>query len=119
MEQTTTPPNPTNSLKTMTQVVYGCYLASLLIGITSIVGIIIAYIKQGEAQGTPYASHFQWQIRTFWFTLLFSIIGVVLSIVGIGFLILLAVLVWFIYRSIKGLLRANEGLPIENPKAWM
>ena len=97
---------------TLTHVIYGLYGASLAIGITSIVAIVLNYIKREEIAGTFLESHFRWQIRTFWFGLLWGVIGAILCLVLIGIPILIADVIWFIYRITKGWLRLNEGKPM-------
>jgi uncharacterized membrane protein len=99
-------------------IVYILYLAGFLTVITAIIGVIIAYIQSDTAD--PIArSHFQFQIRTFWIFLLYVVIGLALTVVGIGVLILLWSLVWSIVRNIKGILALNENKPIADPKSWM
>lgn len=98
--------------------VYILYLVSLLIGITSIVGVVVAYIYQGDASET-IKTHFRFQIRTFWIGLLLGIVGLLLSVVLIGFLVLLFLLVWFVVRCVLGLKYLNEGKPVPNPASWM
>jgi uncharacterized membrane protein len=95
--------------KQFTQIIYILQLVSLVIGITAIVGIVMNYVKLGEVRGTMLESHFRWQIRTFWFSLLWSVIGFILSFVMVGFLVLLAAVVWWIYRAVKGLIYLNDG----------
>ena len=99
-------------------VVYILYLAGFLTAITAVIGVIIAYIQSDTAD--PVArSHFQFQIRTFWILLLYIVIGLALTVVGVGILILLWSLVWSIVRNIKGILVLNENKPIADPKSWM
>lgn len=100
------------SLKSLTQVVYVLYALSYFTGITAIVGIIINYVKLEDAAGTWLESHFRWQIRTFWFGLLWAVIGVITAFVLIGFAILFANFVWIIYRIVKGWLNLNDGKPM-------
>ena len=64
-------------------------------------------------------SHYNNQINIFWKGLLYSVIGVVLTAVLIGILILLAALIWYIVRCIKGMQALSAGQPIENPGSWM
>ena len=97
------------SLKTITTVVYALQAASFFIGLTFIAAVIANYVKQGEVEGTWLESHFRWQIRTFWFSLLWSIIGFVLVLVLVGYLVLLADAIWVIYRIIKGWMALSEG----------
>lgn len=103
-----------DSLKTLTTVVYALQAASFIIGITSIVAIVINYVKIDDVKGTWLESHFRWQIRTFWFGLLWGVIGVLTFILVVGWLILAADAVWVIYRIVKGWLNLNEGKEV-NP----
>ena len=98
--------------------IYALYLAGLLVGITAVVGVVMAYIARDRAEGWV-VSHYEFQIRTFWLTLLYTAIGVVLSFVLIGIPVLMATLVWFIIRNVKGLIRASQDEPIPDPKSWL
>lgn len=98
-----------DSAKTITTVIYGLQAVSFILGLSFIVAIIINYIKKDDVQGTWLESHFRWQIRTFWFGLLWSIIGVILLFVVIGYFVLMANGIWLIYRIIKGWLRLMDG----------
>ena len=98
--------------KTMTHVIYALYAASLLSGITVLIAIVLNYIKKEDVAATILESHFRWQIRTFWFSLLWAFIGAITFIILIGIPILVADLVWFIYRIAKGWLSLHEGKPI-------
>ena len=100
------------SLKTLSHVIYGIYALSLFSGVPAIVGIVLNYIKLGDARGTWLESHFRWQIRTFWWAVLWSIIGTITLIVFIGWVVLGVTYVWVIYRIAKGWLKLNDGLPI-------
>ncbi|GAB3293578.1 DUF4870 family protein [Pseudidiomarina andamanensis] len=98
--------------KQYTQIIYILQLVSLIFGITSIIGVVMNYVKLSEVRGTFLESHFRWQIRTFWFVLLWTVIGGILTMVGIGVLILLAVAVWYIYRAVKGLNALSTNRPM-------
>lgn len=98
--------------KQYTQIIYILQLVSLVFGITAIIGVVMNYVKLSEVRGTFLESHFRWQIRTFWFILLWTIIGGILSMVVVGFLILLAAAVWYIYRAIKGINALNGNRPM-------
>jgi uncharacterized membrane protein len=99
--------------KQLAFVVYVLYLVGFFIGLTSLVGVIIAHMKYSEANDV-YKSHFQYQIRTFWFGLLTVVVGAALSMVFIGYLVLLWWLVWTLVRCIKGMIRQSDGRPVEN-----
>jgi uncharacterized membrane protein len=91
-ERTEIPAEPPRSLVTVTQLIYALHALSLLIGVTtaatiigafvfgvpSIIAVVINYLKREEARGTFLESHFRWQIRTFWFALLWFAIGAML-----------------------------------------
>ncbi|MHB1590810.1 MAG: DUF4870 family protein [Sulfuricella sp.] len=98
-----------DSAKTLTAVVYALQAASFFFGVTYIVAIIISYVKLDDVKGTWLESHFRWQIRTFWFSLLWGAIGAITYILIIGWFILAADGIWVIYRIVKGWLRLNEG----------
>ncbi|WP_089725131.1 DUF4870 family protein [Candidatus Thiosymbion oneisti] len=99
----------TKSAKTITTVVYALQAASFLLGITFIVAVIINYIKKGDVQETWLDSHFRWQIRTFWFSLLWLILGLVTYFIGVGYVILIVNMIWIIYRIVRGWLRLLDG----------
>jgi uncharacterized membrane protein len=100
------------SLKTLTTVIYALYALSLFNGITAIVAIVLNYIKREDAQGTWLESHFTWQIRTFWWSVLWCVLGAITWIILIGWVILAVAFVWFIYRIAKGWLNLNDGKPM-------
>jgi uncharacterized membrane protein len=121
------------SLVTWTHVIYALHAASVVIGVIgsvtivgtflfglpSIVAVILNYIKRGEVRGTFLESHFTWQIRTFWYTALWAVLGIVLfAITIIGLLLLwipLGILgIWVIYRVLRGwlALRARDPVPV-------
>jgi uncharacterized membrane protein len=98
--------------KNITQLIYALYAASLIFGITWLVAIILNYVKRDDVVNTLYESHFRWQMRTFWFNLLWFVIGGITSFIVIGFVIMGFSLVWYIYRIVKGWLRLTEGKPM-------
>ena len=108
------------SPQTWAIVVWALFLASILsVAFTSIIGVIIADIKRGDLAGTPYASHMTSAIRTFWITLIVGIIGLVLLIVGIGVIILGLLVLWHLFRVVRGLIYAIDGRPIADPTGWL
>jgi len=101
-----TEPTPTTeerlaSLKTLTAVIYGLYALSMFAGISAIVAIVLNYIKVDDAKGTWLESHFSWQIRTFWWSLLWAVIGGITWIILIGWVVWGVAYIWFIYRIAK------------------
>ena len=114
-------------LRAWTHVIYGLHALSVAIGITtaafivtafvfgvpSIAAVILNYVKRGEARGTFLESHFRWQIRTFWYTQQWCVIGGLLfaTVVGpiVAIPIFLAVGVWVIYRVVRGWMNLSAG----------
>lgn len=121
---------PAPSLVTVAHLVYALHALSLLIGVTtaatiigafvfgvpSIIAVVINYVKRGEARGTFLESHFRWQIRTFWYALLWCLIGGMLfiTLVGIPFAVgvFFAAGVWAIYRVTRGWLALRDRKPM-------
>ncbi len=98
--------------------IYILYLVGVVVGVTSIIGVIMAYT--GKGKGDAFLdSHYNNQINIFWKGLLYSLIGVVLMAVLIGVLILLAALIWYIIRNVQGMQALSAGKPIENPGSWL
>ena len=101
------------SLRQIALVVYILQALSFFFGLTAVIGVIINYIKKEDAAGTLYQSHFDWQIRTFWWGLVWGVVGFVLIFaLGLGLLVLLVAWIWAIYRVVKGWLKWNDGQPV-------
>lgn len=120
MSQTIDPnPNSNSSSTTDTvKLVYLLYFAGFIVGITSLIGVVVAYLKRGDADSVA-ASHFTYQIRTFWIGFLFIILSTLLMVVAIGFFTMLAWVLWAIIRSVKGFMLISEGKPIPEPETWL
>jgi len=112
IQPTATEPSNLDKLKTITTIVYILQALSYFTGITFIAAVILNYIKKDDVQGTWLASHFDWQIRTFWYGLLWSIIGFMSLILIVGYFIIIANAIWIVYRIIKGWLRLSENKPM-------
>jgi uncharacterized membrane protein len=110
MSSETTPQELAN--KNITQVIYGLYAASIIVGVTYFVAIVLNYIKKDDVVGTWLESHFTWQIRTFWWGLLWTVIGVITMFVFVGIVVLCVAFIWFVYRIVKGWLRLSENKPM-------
>lgn len=112
--------------KSATKVAHAVYLLQALSFfmpfILPVIAVIINYVKKADAQGTWLESHFVWQIRTFWYGLLWVVAGSLFClatafilgpyVIGIVFLAGAGITVWFLYRIIKGWLRLNDGKPM-------
>ncbi len=89
--------------------VYALQAISFFLGFTFLISLIIIYVKENDVKGSWLESHFKWQKRTFWFGLLWTIVGLASLLIVIGYFILLLNTVWIIYRITKGWMRLNEG----------
>jgi uncharacterized membrane protein len=123
---------PDPSLIKLTHIIYGLHALSLLVGIVgaatvvgafllgwpSLIAVILNYVKRSEARGTWLDSHFRWQIRTFWFGLLWVSLCFVFIVITLGVGILIAwvplgvVGLWFIYRIARGWLALGDRRPM-------
>lgn len=99
--------------KRLATICYALYAASCLVGVTAIAAIIVNYLKRDDVAGTWVASHFEWQIKTFWYGLAGAVVSWLLMFVLIGFPLLLAVGVWVIYRIVKGWLALADGKSVD------
>jgi uncharacterized membrane protein len=98
--------------------VYVLYLLGLVLGgISAIIGVVIAYMNKDQAPDW-LKSHYVYQIHTFWKLLLYGVISSLLTVVLIGFLLLLVLLVWYIMRCVRGLSAVARREPIADPAAW-
>lgn len=97
--------------------IYILYLVSIIVGVTSIIGVIMAYMGRGKADPVM-ASHYTNQIHIFWKALLYSLIAFVLTFVLIGLLLFIGILIWYIIRIVKGMQALGRGEPAENPTSW-
>ena len=100
------------------QLIYILYLVGFIIGITPLIGIVLAYMNRGKASGI-YESHYTWAIRTFWIGILYSIISIILTFLVVGVLAMIATAIWMIARCIIGLQKLGRNEPIANPQSWL
>src|SRR5262245_56067463 len=112
----TQPPLVSNS--SMALIVYILYFVGYFTVIPFIVGVIIAHVQKGSG-GPLLDSHYDFQIRTFWISVLYGIVGFVLMFVLIGFLVWAWWFIWSLIRNIKGILALNENRPIADPRSWL
>ncbi|MCB2049147.1 MAG: DUF4870 domain-containing protein [Novosphingobium sp.] len=95
------------------------YLSSFILGVTSIVGVVLAYVWKGEAKEEWEISHYEYLINTFWIGFVGSIVSVVLMVVLIGFLLLPAVIVLMVVRCVLSLINAQKREPMPNPRTLL
>jgi len=117
---------PRQGLVTLTHVIYALHafsavtgmlspamiVTAFLTGWPSIIAVILNYVKRSEVRGTWLDSHFSWQIRTFWYALLWVIVGAILFVTVVGIVLALplwfATGIWVLYRIIRGWLALNS-----------
>ncbi|KDC68161.1 hypothetical protein L510_4317 [Bordetella bronchiseptica MBORD591] len=106
-------PGGAPDLRTLTHVAYGLYALGFLtggfLGIATLAAVVLMYVKRGDTAGTMYASHFDWLLRTFWWALLWLAISAIATLIFIGWIGVVATVVWVLYRLIKGWLALLEG----------
>ena len=100
------------------RIVYILYLVSLIVGVTSIIGVIIAYVNRADAPEWVQ-THYRFQIRTFWIGFLYAFLSLLTVIILIGLFFGVFTFIWWIVRSAKGLKLLGEGTPYENPATWL
>ena len=94
------------------------YLSSFVLGITVLIGVVLAYVWRGEPQAEWERSHYTYLIRTFWLGLIGGIISTFLMLVLIGFLLIVGVAVLVIVRCVLSLVNAQKKLPMPDPETW-
>lgn len=97
----------------MPMIIYILYFAGFLFGVSALAGLIMAYVQRSDDDDAVLASHYRYQIRTFWFGLLYFIIGILTSFLLVGYLVLLFWLVWTLIRIIKGYSAWDKGVVIQ------
>ena len=123
------PPTPQNvraSLIHVTHLIYALHASAVVVGLLSsatvagglvfglpsLAAVVLNYWMAGEVRGTWLEAHFRWQIRTFWFGMLWGVLGAITFFLVIGWFVLIANVIWVIYRIAKGWLRLNDNKPM-------
>ncbi|HUO83018.1 MAG TPA: hypothetical protein VM616_09195 [Gammaproteobacteria bacterium] len=89
---------------------YVLHLVGAIAAVPSLIALILNYLKRGA--GDPdLLSHHQWMIETFWWAVVWFVVGAILTLVLVGWLIMLIAWLWYLYRHVRGLLRLIEGRP--------
>jgi uncharacterized membrane protein len=103
---------------TAANTIYILYLVGLIVPLTPLVGVIIAYVQRSNAPDWV-RSHYRFQIRTFWIAVLYSVIGIITCFILVGFFWLCFVLVWWVVRCVKGMQAVAAGTPYERVETWI
>lgn len=130
LDQTPSTSQPPESLVNVAHLVYALHAWSVIAGIIgaasivgmfltgwpSIIAVIINYVKRPDARGTWLDTHFGWQIRTFWYTLLWVVIAVIaaFTVIGLPFAIGIAIVItlWVVYRIVRGWIALASAKPM-------
>ncbi|EYS85801.1 putative membrane protein [Cupriavidus necator] len=116
--QVTTPSGEQlSSLRKLLHILYALYAIFWLTGgITALIAIVIDYVKRDDARGSLYASHFAWQIRSFWWSVVWGVLGGVLFatvvLMPLAFAVWGVLSLWMLYRIVKGWLYLNDSKPM-------
>src|SRR3954465_12503697 len=121
---------PAQNLVTLTHVMYALHGFSALMGVLtsafvvtaflagwpSILAVILNYVKRDEVRGTWLETHFAWQLRAFWYAVLWFMVAVLLALTFVGIVlaipVTLALTVWIVYRVIRGWMTLGQGKPM-------
>jgi uncharacterized membrane protein len=122
---------PAEGLVRLTHLIYALHAFSAVMGLVSsaavvtafltgwpsILAVVLNYAKRADVRGTYLVSHFRWQIRTFWFALLWTVVAFALFVTVVGiplaWLLMVGTGLWVLYRIARGWLALNDGRPIE------
>jgi len=125
---------PREGLVTLAHVIYALHAFSAVTGIIgaativgafltgwpSIIAVILNYAKRADVRGTYLETHFSWQIRTFWYALLWVMIGIAVAVTIVGIpislMIFVAISLWILYRIVRGWLALLERKPMDIPQ---
>jgi len=103
--------------RTLAIIIYVFYAVGFFIPLTALIGVIMAHIKIKDTQDW-LKSHLRFQIRTFYIGLGAIALGSILSLVVVGWFILIAWFIWAIIRIVVGLMQVTSNKPIDNPASW-
>jgi uncharacterized membrane protein len=109
-------PKPADT--TIVLVVYALLLAGFVVGFTPLVGVIVAYVYRGKGPAW-LDEHYRYQIRTFWIGLLYATIATILTLIGIGLILMFALAIWLIVRCVKGFKAVQEKRAPSNVDTWL
>lgn len=94
--------------RTLVLAAYVLHLVGAVAGVPSLIGLLINYLKRGDC-AEPMASHHRWMIRSFWWALLWVVLGAVLTLLVIGWAVMGLAWLWYLYRHVRGLIALVNG----------
>lgn len=95
------------------------YAGSYLTGVSGLIGLVLAYVWKGEPHEPWEATHYTYLIRSVWIALAAIVVGLLTMLIGIGFLLLGGVGIWFLVRLVLSLVNAQKRQPIANPETYL
>lgn len=95
------------------------YAGSYLTGVSGLIGLVMAYVWKGEPHEPWEATHYTYLIRSFWIGLAAIVVGLLTMFIGIGFLLLGGVGIWFLVRLVLSLVNAQKRQPMANPETYL
>ncbi len=107
--------NPDSDAKNYAYAVYILQALSFVLLVTAIIGVIINYVKDEDVKGSWLESHFTWQKSTFWYGLLWTVLGVLTAFLLIGYAVLGITAIWLIYRIARGWIYLVDGKELYKP----
>lgn len=109
-------PKPVDT--TVVLVVYALMLAGFVVGFTPLIGVIVAYVYRGK--GPDWLDeHYRYQIRTFWIGMLYALIASLLTLIGVGLILMVALAIWLIVRCVKGFKAVQEKRAPSKVETWL
>jgi uncharacterized membrane protein len=112
MSESQLPEAQDRKLRQLATAVYALQALGLVVWPAWVAGVVIDYLKIAETRGTWLETHYNWQLRTFWFGLAAAAIGWLLLVAKVGVLVLAGTAVWAVYRIVRGWLALSEGRPM-------
>lgn len=107
-----------SSERNLVNIIYILYLASLIFGVTAVIGVIMAYVNYRDAPEW-LETHYDFQIRTFWIGLFYLVIGVATAYIIVGIFVILFWVIWLIVRCARGMKYLARGEPHPDPMSWL
>jgi uncharacterized membrane protein len=107
------PPPQVNTDPMMAHIIYGLFVLGLATGgVASFIGMILAYSQRAAVRSTWLETHYTWQIVTFWWSVLWTVVGFILTFIFIGWIVWAIAFFWFLYRVVKGWSQLGQGKPV-------
>lgn len=100
---------PERSGRTLVHVVYALQAVALFTALPLFLGVVVNYLTRARVSDSWLDSHYRWQIRTFWYSLLWTVIGTLTVLILVGYAVLGLAYLWLIYRIARGWITLARG----------